>query len=95
MKNISATFFDTTHISESDRLAAESAYVAALTSEVPNISILRLIYADQMAGLNGGVDHFEKCESAWDELDRIGQRAAESAIGFWPGEAAHFEVTFG
>lgn len=95
MKNISATFFDTTHISESDRSSAESAYVAALLAEVPNIEILHLIYEDQNAGGYEGLSHFENGKSAWTELDRIGQRAAESAIGFWPGEAAHFEVTFG
>lgn len=91
---MNVTFFDTTHITENDRRTAEEAYRAAILELVPSETILEKMQADDKAALDAGVDHFEQTKSAWAELDRIGSRAAEAAIGFWPGDAAHFEVVF-
>ena len=95
MTTITVKFVDAGHLSQEDRDAAEGAYEKELLAAVPNISILQAIRADDIAAMLEGVSHFEKCESAWSELDRIGQTAAEKAIGFWPKESAHFEVSFG
>lgn len=91
---LSVNFMDAKGLSESDRFAAEVAYREALLAKVPDIDLLKLIYDDDNAGAEAAVDHFERGRSAWNELDSIGNTAAEVAIGYWPGEAAHFEVIF-
>lgn len=94
IKGITASLFDTRRIDDYDSERAEMAYISALFAEVPSVELLELIYADERAGVEAGLAHFEKTNGAWGRLDRIGMRAAEKSLGYWPAEGAHFEVQF-
>lgn len=87
-------FVDAGAMSETDRAAAVSAYTAALQAVVADPAVLEAIYEDSLAGGREGIARFESCQSAWDHLDRLGCTAARNAIGYWPRESAHFEVSF-
>lgn len=88
-----ATFTDTTPMPEVDTLRAEWAFEQAIVEVVTSAEMIRHIQRDNTEALEGGLERFENCSSAWDKLTQVGERAAEAALGYWPGGAAHFEVS--
>lgn len=94
MYAVQARFYDAKNISNEDRQIAEQAFLKSILNQILNVEIIKAIYDDHMAGLNGALEHFESCQSAWDKLEQIGCDAVEKALGYWPDPAAHFEVTF-
>lgn len=91
--NISVQIMDAQPITDVDARRAEAACRDAITA-IASPDMLALIYADHMAGLDAGLNHYERGCSAWSEVERIGADAAVSALGYRPTDGVHFEVGF-
>jgi hypothetical protein len=52
------------------------------------------IYEDELVGMREGISHYETGKTAWGYIDAICTTAVEKALGYWPKESAHFEITF-
>lgn len=89
------TFFDTKSMDAKDQDLAERIYRETILSQVAGSeSLLKAIYMDDLEGVRGGLSHFENGNSAWSEINGAGSRAVEEALGYWPHDAAHFEMSF-
>lgn len=92
--SISVQIMDAQPITDAeDARRAEAACRDAITA-IASPDMLALIHADHMAGLDAGIDHYERGCSAWSEVERIGADAAVSALGYRPADGVHFDVGF-